>query len=110
LGGAEYAPPGTFGELFQHERPPLELLRLAKDFAKAAQANPGSAIPKEVAWVLYYLSIATALVRLRQRITHLSDVELRQGFDWVLAQSWVADPSRALAEAGRMTLAGQISS
>jgi hypothetical protein len=76
-------------ELLFHSRPPIDLLRLVKDFAKRCAAHPRSALPPEVASVIYYASIAAALVRCAVRITELDDAALRHGFEWVLAQPWV---------------------
>ncbi len=76
----------SLGDLFQHPRPPLALLRLVKDFAKAAHAAPDGPLPGEIARVLYYTSIAVAWLRWGERITRLNDEALREGFDWVCSQ------------------------
>lgn len=81
--------PKTLGELLGHSRPPLKLLELAKGYAKAAQKNPVCGVPREVATVLYYASIAAALVRCGQSITTLNDKELRQGLAWAVRLSWI---------------------
>ncbi len=54
----------SFLDLFHHPVPPMELLTLTKDFAKANMDHPDSSLPNEVAAALYYTSIAAALVRL----------------------------------------------
>jgi len=114
LGGFDRAPAGrlkrlsdaeglllkSFSELFKHPAPPLELLELTKEFAKANMDHPESTIPGEIAAVLYYASIASALVRLGARITRLNDADLRRGLQWSRDQSWVDNDSRnLLAEA-----------
>ncbi len=104
LSRAGQPPPRTLGELFRHLQPPVALLNLAKDYAKAAQKQPASGIPKNVALVLYYLSLAAALVRRGRRITQLNDSELRQGFDWALSQPWLVEEARTLLAEGRQTL------
>ncbi len=86
----------SFSELFHHSNPPIELLQLTKDFGKANMNHPESALPHEVATVVYYLSIATALVRLHERISKLPDAELRRGFSWVCAQDWIDAETKAL--------------
>jgi hypothetical protein len=86
----------SFAELFHHSTPPLELLELTKDFGKANMNHPESALPHEVATAVYYLSIATALVRLDERISKLPDAELRRGFLWVCAQDWIDPETKAL--------------
>jgi hypothetical protein len=80
----------SFLELFLHPVPPVELLTLTKDFAKTNMDHPESSLPKEVAAVLYYISISAALVRLDRRISQLSDGELRRGLNWAKDQNWVA--------------------
>ena len=53
----------TFRELFHHPRPPVELLRLTKDFAKGRAGRSDAAVPKPIAEVLYTLSIVVAITR-----------------------------------------------
>jgi hypothetical protein len=86
----------SYADLFRHPRPPLRLLRLVKDFAKAASAAPAGPVPREVAQVLYYASIAAALVRWGERITSLDDEALRCGFRWVQRLSWAEAETTAL--------------
>ena len=77
-------------------QPPLELLELVKDFAKANADHPENGLPKEIAAVLYYGCIAAALVRLKARISKLSDAELRRGLGWAVEQPWVDEETRQL--------------
>ncbi len=93
-------PPRKFGDLFHHPHPPLDLLKLAKDFAKAHRNSPNSPLPHEIATVLYFASILVALSRHRQRITTLDNPSIRQGIEWVLNQTWVDDATRALFREG----------
>jgi hypothetical protein len=86
----------SFSDLFHHPVPPLELLSLTKDFAKANMDHPESSLPQEVAGVLYYASIATALVRLDAWISQLKDPELQRGLLWAKDQPWVDDQTREL--------------
>ena len=72
----------SFADLFQHNSPPLELLQLTKDFAKRNRDQPESVLPTEIATLLYFASIAAALVHRGERITRLSNSELRGGFEW----------------------------
>jgi hypothetical protein len=95
------APPAgirTFGDLLHHPAPPVELLVLAKDFAKASLADPHAALPKEVAAVLYFAAIVVARRRCGARISQLSPEELRAGAEWVMAQPWVDPATRRLFE------------
>lgn len=96
----------SFADLFQHPSPPLELLELTKDFAKANMDQPESVLPGEVAAALYYASIACALVRLGRRISRLTDAELRRGFQWMVARPWTDASTRQLFEAALQKIAG----
>lgn len=80
--------------LFQHDRPPLELLDLTKGFAKSCLQAADPPVPREVARVIYYLSIATAMYRLSHRISTLDDRALRKGFEWAGRQAWVDSGSK----------------
>jgi hypothetical protein len=79
----------SFSDLLLHATPPVELLRLSKDFAKANMDHPDGSLPKEVAAVLYYASISAALLRLDERISQLKDAELERGLRWARDQHWV---------------------
>jgi hypothetical protein len=86
----------SFSDLFHHPAPPLELLELTKDFAKANMDHAQSSLPGEVAAALYYTSIAAALVRLGARITRLADAELRRGLLWTSDQVWLDAETKQL--------------
>jgi len=86
----------TFGDLLHHPAPPIELLRSVKDFAKANRNHPGSALPNEIASLLYFTSIAVARERCSRRITSLSEKELQAGIAWALAQDWVDSRTKSL--------------
>ncbi len=86
----------SFSDLFHHPSPPLELLRLTKDFAKANLDHSESGLPSEIVSVLYYTSIAVALVRLDTRISQLKDADLRRGLLWARDQAWVDEETKAL--------------
>ena len=86
----------SFGDLFHHPAPVLELLGLVKDFAKANVDQPESGLPGEIAAALYYTSIAAALVRLNVRITQLPDPALQAGLQQTLEQAWLDEPTKAL--------------
>ena len=88
----------SFGDLLAHPHPPVELLKITKDFAKACRLSPHSPVPHEIASVLYFASIAAALVRCRRRITGLTNDALEDGFHWILARPWLDVPTRALIE------------
>ena len=88
----------SFGDLLAHPNPPVELLKITKDFAKACRLSPRSPVPHEIASVLYFASIAAAMVRCRRRITGLTNDALAEGFRWVLSRPWLDAPTRALTE------------
>ena len=90
----------SFGDLLRHPHPPIELLRLAKDFAKACRLSPESALPREVATVLYFACIAVALMRCQCRISRLGKAQLREGFEWALKLPWLDAESRRLFRKG----------
>jgi hypothetical protein len=88
----------SFGDLLAHPNPPVELLKVIKDFAKACRLSPHSPMPHDIASVLYFACIASAVVRCRTRISGLSNAELSDGFKWILKKKWVDAPTRALVE------------
>lgn len=102
-GEAAGQPLSTFRDLFQHPRPPVELLELTKRFAKQCRNHPEHPLPEEVATVLYFLALAVALAKCGSRISKLSDAALREGIAWALEQPW-------LDESVRKTLQGLASS
>ena len=86
----------SFADLFNHAAPPLQLLQLTKDFAKANMDHPESGLPAEIAATLYYASIAAALVRLDKRITQLPDADLQRGLALTAKQPWLDEKTKAL--------------
>ena len=86
----------SFGDLLEHPHPPIELLGIAKNFAKACRISPRGHIPSDVATVLYFACIAAALTRCWSRITGLSNAELADGFRWTLARPWLDDKTCVL--------------
>ena len=97
----------SFLTLFQHPCPPVELLELTKQFAKACKNHPDSPLPSEVAEVLYLLSIVVAMVRCGRRITALDDRALRQSVTWALTQNWIDPDTRSILQQGLNALAGE---
>jgi hypothetical protein len=81
----------SYSDLFRHSLPPLDLLVIVKEYAKAASVTSDGPLPPEVARVLYFTCLAAAWVRHRACISSLTAAELRAGFDWVLDRPW-ADP------------------
>jgi hypothetical protein len=94
----------TFDDLFHHPAPPVALLRMVKDFAKANCNHPESVLPNEIATLLYYESIVAARTHAGEQISHLTDDELKAGIGWVLVQPWVDAKTRGLFEEGLSAL------
>jgi len=86
----------SFADLIHHSAPPLELLELVKNFAKANRDHPESGLPGGIASALYYTSIAAALVHLEVRISQLPDADLRQGLRWTAEQAWLDEKTKDL--------------
>lgn len=79
----------TMGQLLHHAKPPLELLKLVKRFAKMCRNDHDNPLPSEIVMLLYYSSVVLAWARLEQRISDLAPATLRRGVKWILAQPWV---------------------
>ena len=75
-------------QLLENADPPLELLVALKNLSKL---RPKDLFPPEVALLLYFGSIAAALVRCGRRISKLRDTDLRNGFIWAIKQPWVPE-------------------
>lgn len=94
----------TFKDLFHSTEAPLELLVLSKDFAKASLTHPDSPIPKAIAEVIYFASIAVALILHGQRISRLEDGMLSRCFERMLARPWLDEQTRSLFVQGKQRL------
>ena len=69
----------SFGDLLQHPRPQPEMLRMVKDFAKRCLQHPDPPMVRDIASSLYLLAVLAARLRCGQRISRLSDADLRNG-------------------------------
>jgi hypothetical protein len=87
----------SLGDLLSHPCPPILYLRRAKEVAKAADVRLKAPLPPPVASALYVSVIATAMVKCGQRITEMSDEQLRQGLGWVVEQEWIDESLRQSA-------------
>jgi hypothetical protein len=90
------AAPRSLGDLLCCSQPPIGLLVLTKDYAKANRLHPDSTLPPEVATALYFACVAAALVRCGSRITRIHDAALRDGLAWASNRSWIGGPLRQL--------------
>jgi len=86
--------------LLHHPEPSLELLSFTKRFAKSCWNDPDSPLPREIAILLYYLSIAVADLRSGKQLSTLGRDDLIQGLRWCGDQVWVDQSTlRLLKEA-----------
>jgi len=88
----------TFGDLFKHPHPPVEMLKFAKEFGKAAIGHGKTIWPRGACEVLYYASYAAALVCWRDRIGTLSNTDLKNGFRKLASRPWVTKEMKVLLE------------
>jgi len=79
----------SLGDVLNHTHPPVALLVLLKDFAKRLMEHPDGVLPREVAGVIYWTTIAAAQCKCGQRISRLAERQLLEGFAWALAQPWI---------------------
>lgn len=98
ISGAQGLLVKSFRDLFLHPHPPLALLEAVKDFAKRATVSRETVLPKAIARMLYYLTIAAALVRCGRSITSLGKKEQLLGLRWALSQEWLEGELRAVIE------------
>ncbi len=90
----------SFKDLLFHPEPPLELLRLSKDFFKGRIKACKKDSPEwQVAYLFYLLSILAAGRRATQ-VSNLTSGDLRKAMKWALDQKWVdAKTKRLLSRA-----------
>jgi len=102
--GGEFVAQGeikTLRELLEHPSPTVELLLAVKNLSKR---RPRGLFPPEMALLLYYGSIAAAMVHCGKRITKLRDDDLRNGFSWAIKEQWVPESVRELFREGILRL------
>jgi hypothetical protein len=91
----------TLNQLLLHDaHPSVELLKLVKRFAKICRRDRDNALPSEIVMVMYYASIAAAMVRLDQGISDLGPASLTRGMSWLSEQDWLTNDIRALLREG----------
>lgn len=100
-------PVRSFGDLLHHASPPLELLELTKQFAKACRNDPQGPLPDEVATVLYFLSIVVAMAKCGRRITKMDDRSLEFSLSWAFRQPWLDESTRRILREGLDALGSQ---
>lgn len=97
----------SFGDLLRHPQPPVALLKMMKDFAKASGRSPNAALPREISSVIYFASIIAAMTRCSRRITKLDDGALRDAVEWALEQPWLDEVTHTVFLKGRQFLTGR---
>ena len=96
LAGAAKARIRSFQDLLFHPGPPLELLRLSKDFFKGRIKACQKGSPEwQVAYLFYLLSILAAGSR-AARLSNLTPRDLGKAIKWALDQKWVDQKTRTL--------------
>jgi DNA-directed RNA polymerase specialized sigma24 family protein len=101
LGLVKHAPEtgiSTFGDLLRHPQPPIEMLKFAKEFGKAAIVHGKTEWPKRVCEVLYYGSYAAGLARRGKQIGKLSKSDLQEGLTKIAGRAWIGREIRILCE------------
>lgn len=97
----------SFRQLLQHSTPPVELLRLTKEFAKQTLKDSDEKQLKQLASALYYSAYAVGMMRCNTRIGSTKNPDLESGFRWAIAQPWLDDKTRILLQEGLVCLAAQ---
>ncbi len=72
----------TMRGVLTSKRPNIDLLRARRDFGKSMRNAKEQALPPEVGTAIYLAAVSVARSRLDQRITSLSDEELRRSLGW----------------------------
>lgn len=83
----------SIGDLLLHPHPPVPLLTMLKDFSKRMMEHPDSPLPRDVASLFYWSSIAAGLANGKVRLTSLDDQRLIEGLQWAARQPWVDRPT-----------------
>ena len=97
----------SYGDLFGHSMPPLEILRPIKEYAKRNMACPDEGLPLEIAELLYVLSVVVARLRHNARITGQKDETVCKNIESVLGQPWITSPVADLLREGLRALGGR---
>jgi hypothetical protein len=99
LSGATDQVAPSLGQILHDPQSPVEWLMKTKDFAKANMRPTQPWMPREIASVLYYASIAAFRIHHHQSLSQLDANQLRRGFSWAAAQSWLDGQTRDLLRA-----------
>lgn len=80
----------SYGDIFDHRMPPVEVLTIIKEYAKRNMACPDVELPGDIAKLLYILSVVVARMRCGKRITTQDDSTIRQSITALLTQPWLS--------------------
>ena len=97
----------ALGELFQRADPPLGLLIAVKRHARRLMGRGASEMPIEVHQLVYFASIAAALVRHGQRISKSGADVLRVAWQRLAAESYAEEWLRKLFATAQERLSEQ---
>jgi hypothetical protein len=99
----------TYRDLFWHPSPPIELLKLVKEFAKREAVLPEDGLPQGIASCLYHLSILRATTQLGTPISSLSSNQLGRAIKTLSSQAWLdARTIELLAEGLSMSTSADV--
>ena len=86
----------SFQHLLNHPSPPIELLKMTKDFAKQVLKSREDTQLNDVAAVLYHAAYAAGILRCQKRLGGMDEAELQRGFKWALTRRWLDESTRQL--------------
>jgi hypothetical protein len=89
----------TLGELLVHQHPPVDLLRAVKELARSSTSGRTTVVSSDVASVIYFAAIASALVHCGKRITRSDNKTLLEGFRVARGRPWLTEPVARLFQA-----------
>ncbi len=98
LAGSCTPPLETLGDVLTTPNPPVELLKIIKEYSKVVSGLPDRTLPKPIATVLYLGSIVAAWVHGGVKITQHSRQDVAGGVSWSLSQPWLEMNLRDLFE------------
>ncbi len=84
----------TFGDIFQHPKPPRSVLHAVKNYAKALIRDSNQILPEELVRVIYIVCILRAVKTGNRKITDLDDASIVRSARWCLTQRWLTDDMR----------------
>lgn len=90
-------PAETVGDYFSNPDASMDTLMRLKSFAKSCRSDLEGQLPKPIATVLYFASLAAAQVRHGRAETTLESEGLCEGYRWMTSCGWVSADLKTLA-------------